>query len=319
LAKSEPEPKSELLQVQGLGPGTLAKLEESGITTLMGLAVASPSELAALTGISESSARKIIKNARELVSIDFEKATSISERQTSISKLSTDCAVFDTMIGGGFEPKIINEIYGQYGTGKTNLCHLLVVKALATDETSKALYIDTENCFRTDRIRDFATAVGINSDNLLERIFVARALNSEHQELLLDKVQELVQSDNSYKIIIVDSLTSHYRSEFQGRGTLANRQSKINLFMHKLLKIADIYNLYCFITNQVMSDPGTFYGNPIKPIGGNIVGHMSNTRISLRPGKESSIHAKLEDSPNLPNGECNYWLVKEGITDVKPK
>lgn len=220
------------------------------------------------------------------------------------------------MLDGGFESGALSEIYGEWGVGKTQLCHLLVVRALLENKGSKAIFIDTENTIRKDRLIDFAKANGIDTELALNNILVSRAYNSDHQMLLIDEVEKMLQNDNTIRILVVDSLTSHFRAEFIGRGTLANRQQKLNKHMHQLLKIADIYNLVVVVSNQVQSDPGQMFGNPIKPIGGNIVGHASTIRIYLRRGKAGSIHADLVDSPNLPRNECNFLLTKDGFEDT---
>jgi len=308
---------SELSEIKGVGPETEKKLEESGLGTLMSIATSSPTEIANVAGMSEAVARKIIRNARESLKLGFEKAKDFAKAKEDIKRITTGCKSFDDMLGGGFESGALNEVYGEWGTGKTQLCHLLAVRSLMNDKTSKAIFIDTENTVRKDRLLDFAKANGLDPDDVLDRIYISRAYNSDHQMLLIDEVERMLQKDNSYRILIVDSLTSHFRAEFIGRGTLANRQQKLNKHLHQLLKIADIYNLVVVISNQVQSDPGQMFGNPIKPIGGNIVGHASTIRIYLRRGKAGSIHADLVDSPNMPRNECSFILAKNGFDEVK--
>jgi DNA repair protein RadA len=318
MVKKE-EKKSELESLSGLGPATLEKLESAGITTLMALAVTSPVEVSTVAGISEAVGRKLIQQARENLQLGFEKAKEYSKRRDKIKKIGTGCSNFDTMLDGGFESGAITEVFGQFGSGKTQLGHLLVVRALIEDKKNKAIFLDTENTFRPDRITDFANANGLDPEEAMDRIYVSRAYNCDHQMLLVDEIEKMLQADQSYRVIVVDSLTSHFRAEFIGRGMLADRQQKLNKHMHQLLKLADLYNMVVLVTNQVQSNPGTFYGDPTQPIGGHIVGHNSTFRIYLRPGKEASIHARLMDSPNLPNNDCNFWITKEGFVDEKPK
>jgi DNA repair protein RadA len=220
------------------------------------------------------------------------------------------------MLDGGFESGGITEIYARWGTGKTQLSHLLAVRALVDDPKTKSIFIDSENTFKADRIKDFAEANNLKVDDVMDRIMIGRALSSDHQLLLVDEIESLIQKDPTYRIIVLDSLTSHFRSDYTGRGELASRQQRLNKHLHQLLKIADIYNLVVVVTNQVQSDPGTFYGNPEKPIGGNIVGHGSTSRIYMRPGKKGTIFAKLVDSPNLPQNECNFLITKNGLEDA---
>ena len=319
MAKKEEkvkEEKSELLIISGLGETTLEKLTTNGISTLMGLATQSPANIADMCGISENVARKMIQSARENLNLGFEVASKYAKKRDKIKKIGTGCTNFDEMLEGGFESGHINEVFGQYGTGKTQLAHLLVAQALKENKDNKAIYLDTESTFRADRLIDFSKALGMEEEDVMERVFVARAYNSEHQMLLTDEIEKMLQKDNSYRIIIVDSLTSHFRSEFIGRGTLATRQQMLNKHMHQLIKMADIYNMVVLVTNQVSSSPASFFGDPTMPVGGHIVGHNSCIRIYLRPGKQGCIHAKLTDSPNMPNNECNYNIRESGFENV---
>jgi DNA repair protein RadA len=309
---------SELTELSGIGETTAQKLADAGISTLMSLAVSSPMEVSTLAGMSENKARGIIQQARDSLKLGFEKAKDFARRRENIKKIGTGCSVFDDMLDGGFESGAISEIYGQFGTGKTQLSHLLVVKAIQENKDNKAIFIDTENTFRADRIKDFAEANGLDPDDVLNRIYVSRSYNSDHQMLLVDEIEKMLQKDNTYRILVMDSLTSHFRAEFSGRGELAGRQQKLNKHMHQLLRIADLYNMVVLVTNQVHANPGMFYGDPTTPVGGHIVGHNSTFRIYLRPGKAGSIYAKLVDSPNLPNSDCNFYLTKEGFAEEGP-
>ena len=308
--------ETKIIDLPGVGPSTVTKLTDAGLGTVMSIAVSSPQEISTVAGLSESVARKIIKNARDNLKLGFEKATDYAHRRDKIQKISTGCTNFDSIIDGGFESGAITEVYGQFGSGKTQLSHITVVRALLENKDNKAIYIDSENTFRADRIKDFATANGLDPEEALDRIYVARAYNSDHQMLLIDEVEKTLQTDNSYRIIVVDSLTSHFRAEFIGRGTLATRQQKLNKHMHQLLKLADLYNMVVLVTNQVMAKPDSFFGDPTQAIGGHIVGHNSTFRIYMRPGKAGSIFAKLMDSPNLPNNDTNFMVTKEGFINV---
>ncbi|MBI2138955.1 DNA repair and recombination protein RadA, partial [Candidatus Woesearchaeota archaeon] len=177
--------------------------------------------------------------------------------------------------------------------------------------------IDTENTFRPERIIDFAKGAGLDPEQVLKSIKVARAFNSDHQMLLAEKVEELVKTSSSpIRLVIVDSLTAHFRAEFIGRGTLADRQQKLNKHMHVLARIADLHNLCVYVTNQVMAKPDMFFGDPTEAIGGHIVAHNSTYRLYLRKGKKGTRVARLVDAPNLKDGECAFMVTSEAIIDV---
>ncbi len=221
------------------------------------------------------------------------------------------------MLGGGIETGAITEAFGEFGSGKTQLGHYLAVRTLKLYPDAIVVYIDTENTFRPERIRQFAEGQGLDPDEVLQRIRVARAYNSDHQMLLAEKVEDLIKKQGlSVKLVVVDSLTSHFRAEYVGRGTLAERQQKLNKHMHTLLRLADANNLAVYVTNQVMAKPDTFFGDPTTSIGGHIVGHSSTFRIYLRKGKKNSRVAKLIDSPYLPEGEAAFMIETSGLRDV---
>ena len=161
-----------------------------------------------------------------------------------------------------------------------------------------------------------AKAHGMDPQKALENIFIARSYNSDHQILLVEKAEEILKKEN-VKIIIVDSLTASFRSDYIGRGTLANRQQKLNRHIHHLQRLADIYNLAVYVTNQVMANPAIMFGDPTAPIGGHIVGHQATYRLYLRRSKESKRIAKLIDSPWLPEGETVFTVGVEGIRDIE--
>jgi DNA repair protein RadA len=209
------------------------------------------------------------------------------------------------------------ECFGEFGSGKTQVGHLLAVNCQKDNSDAVAVYIDTENTFRPERIKELANGAGLDPDNILKNIKVAKAYNSDHQMLLAEKVSDLIKGEDlKVKVVIVDSLTAHFRAEFIGRGTLAERQQKINKHMHTLLKLADMHNVCVYVTNQVQADPAQFFGDPTKAVGGHIVAHASTFRIYLRKGKKGSRVAKLIDAPNLPDGECNFFVETEGLRDV---
>lgn len=317
MDKEYVKPK-ELSDIPGVGPATVEKLIESGFTDIMSVATATPKELEAAAGITDATAKKIIAVARAACEMGFESGIDVLKKREKIVKITTGCKAFDDLLGGGFETGAITECFGEYGSGKTQIGHLLAVHVQKLDPTAVAIYIDTENTFRPERIKEFAKGAKLDADKVLKNIKVAKAFNSDHQVLLLEKVESLIKEQKmNVKLVIVDSLTAHFRAEFIGRGTLADRQQKINRHMREMAKLAQVHNLCVYVTNQVMSQPDVFFGDPTKAIGGHIVAHASTYRIYLRRGKKNSRVAKLVDSPNLPEGEVNFMVLQEGIEEVK--
>jgi DNA repair protein RadA len=310
--------KDEILELPGIGDKTAEKLRNAGYDNLMSIAASSPTALAVDADIGLETAAKIISAAREKLKMGFETATKVLEKRKNVGKLTTGSKNLDALIGGGIETQAITEVHGAFGSGKSQLAHQLAVNVQLPKEKGglegKAIFIDTEQTFIPERIQQMAESLGLDPKKVLDNIFAARAYNSDHQILLAEKAEEIIKKEN-IKLIIIDSLTSSFRSEYTGRGTLADRQQKLNRHLHHLQRLADIYNLAVYVTNQVMSRPDILFGDPTAPIGGHIVGHQATFRLYFRKGKDDKRIAKLIDSPSLPEGEAVFRVVKEGIRD----
>jgi DNA repair protein RadA len=313
----------EIEDIPGVGPAIAEKLRDGGFLTIEGIATATPSTLSEAAEIGESTAKKMIKWCREQADIGgFKTGTEVFEARLLIKKLRTLVPEVDELLGGGFETQAITELYGEFGSGKSQIVHQLAVNVQLPEElgglNGSVIYVDTENTFRPERIEQMVNGLeieGADPQEFLKHIHVARAQTSDHQMLLIENTHELAEELKSQgkpvKLIIVDSLTGLFRSEYAGRGTLAERQQKLNRHMHDIFKLCDEYNAIGLVTNQVMSNPAVFFGDPTKPIGGNIVGHTATFRIYLRKSKGGKRIFRLVDSPNLPDGEATF-LVEEG-------
>jgi len=306
---------AKLSDLPGVGPATVEKLETVGYRDLMSIAVATPGELIEVTGMAQSAAKKIIAAARTSLEMGFESGIDILKKRELVMKLTTGSEALDQLMGGGFETGAITECFGEFGSGKTQIGHVLAVNIQKQDPSATVVYIDTENTFRPERIIELANGAGLNPENVLKNIKIARAYNSDHQMLLAEKVDDLIKQNHNVRLVVVDSLTAHFRAEFIGRGTLAERQQKLNRHMRDLSKLSSINNICVYVTNQVMSKPDQFFGDPTQAIGGHIVAHASTFRIYLRKGKKGSRVAKLVDSPNLIEGEANFFVEGRGLKD----
>jgi DNA repair protein RadA len=343
------KPKASLEDLPGVGPATAEKLRDNGFDSYQAIAIASPMELSSTADIGESTAADIIQAARKGSDIGgFETATEVKKRRALIGKLTWGVPAIDDLLGGGVETQSITEVYGQFGSGKSQVTHQLSVNVQLPRELGglegSAIFIDTEDTFRPERIDDMVR--GLDSDaqaatmrlhgidgspeddfaiealieSVLNNIHVAKAFNSNHQMLLAQKAKELVgkSMDSKFpiRLVSVDSLTAHFRAEYIGRGTLATRQQKLNKHLHDLMKINDLYNVATLVTNQVSSNPDAFFGDPTRPIGGNILGHTSTFRLYLRKSKGTKRVVRLVDAPNLADGEA-IMLVEGG--GLKPE
>jgi len=320
LSEIKEEKETKLTDLPGIGPAVASKLESAGVYDLMGLAVMNPSELADIAGVGAGVARKAIQAARNMLDLGFQTGVEYAKKRENVIHITTGSKNMDDLLGGkGIEGRAITEAFGAYGSGKTQLGLSLAVNVQLPLEqggaNGKCVFIDTEGTFRPTRIKQIAESMGANPEKVLKNIFVARAFNSDHQILLIDKISEMIKNGEPIKLMIVDSLTAHFRAEFSGRGQLADRQQRLNKYLHNLMKIAEQHNLAVYVTNQVMSNPAQLFGDPTVAIGGNIVGHASTYRMYFRRGKKDSRVAKLIDSPNLPDNETVFFLTDAGVKD----
>ena len=313
------EPEMTIEDLPGVGPATAEKLREAGFEELLAIAVMSPMELAEQAELGEAVSSKIIQAAKKLANIGgFISGNALLDRRKTVQKLTSGTSSMDELLGGGFETQSICEVFGEFGSGKTQIGHQLAVNTiLPTSQgglNGEVFYIDTEDTFRPERIAQMAEAVGMDPQDALDRIHVARAYNSAHQMLLVDEIKRMAKSID-VKLVIVDSLTSHFRAEFVGRGMLASRQQKLNKHLKELKQLSDVQNALVLVTNQVMSNPAALWGDPTKAIGGHIVGHASTFRLYPRKSKGGRRIARLIDSPNLPEGEAVFTVTAEGLKD----
>ena len=301
--------------IPGLGPATVNKLKEIGFKTIESLSTATVAELVS-AGIGEQVAEKVIEAARKSRAITFVRGDELVELRRNIRKLTTGCSSLDTLLQGGIETQSLTEFYGEFGSGKSQLCHQLCVTVQLGEAqgglNGNVLYIDTEATFRPERVQQMAPRFGIKPKEVLKGIVYAEAYTSNHQTVLLENADEVIK-ENNIKLIIIDSVMSHFRSEYIGREMLANRQQQLNKHLHKLMRLSRAFNTAAVITNQVMASPDAFFSKAVSPVGGHILGHMSHNRIFLRKGRNNMRIAKLTASPSLPEGEIPMRITERGI------
>ena len=310
----------DITELPGVGAATAEKLIAAGYDNFLSIAVTSPAEMVNIAGVTEATARKIIASARGKLDMGFETGEELLKRRENVTKISTGSQNLNAMLGGGIETGAITEVYGAYGSGKTSIAHQIAVNVqLPKDKGGAegiAVWIDSEGTIRPEYIVKLAVAQGLDPKEILKNFRGVRSFNSDHQMLLTENIENLIKDGLPVKLIIVDSLMGHFRSDFSGRGELAARQQKLNKHLHTLLKLANQYNLAIYVTNQVMSKPDTFFGDPTEAIGGHVLHHASTYRVYLRRGKKGTRVAKLVDAPALPESESVFQVTDEGIKDV---
>ena len=337
---------ADLETLPGVGPATADKLRDAGFESFQSIAVASPGELSNTADVGESTAADVISAARDAADVGgFESGADVLRRREEIGKLTWGVEAVDDLLGGGVETQSITEVYGEFGAGKSQVTHELAVTVQLPEEhgglEGRAVFVDSEDTFRPERIDDMVRGLsderiqaamdqreieGTPDDKeamealveaFLDKIHVAKAFNSNHQILLAEKASDIASeyddTDWPVRMVCVDSLTAHFRAEYVGRGELAPRQQKLNKHLHDLARVANLHNAAVVVTNQVQSNPDSFFGDPTKPIGGNILGHKSTFRLYLRKSKGTKRIVRLVDAPNLPDGEAVMRVENGGL------
>src|SRR5437773_8138902 len=315
----------EIEDIEGVGPTTARKMKEAGISSVMELATAVADELATDLGGSKETAATFIMAAQKLLresgvlDNEFTTADVELEKRKSLLRCSTGAKALDELLLGGIETQAVTEFYGEFGSGKSQICHTLCATARQPIESggmdSGVIYIDTEGTFRPERVEQIARARGLDHKYVLKSVAVCKVYNSSHLELIVKDLGKYVNDFNA-KLIIIDGIISLHRAEFAGRGTLADRQQRLNGMLHKIIRLAEIFNIAVVITNQVQSSPDTFFGDPTKAAGGNIIAHSSTYRIYLRKSGENRL-AKMMDSPYHPYSDTRFTINEKGADDIE--
>ena len=322
----EPAKQVQILEADGIKANVIKILVENGFHTVESVAYTPRKALEALRGMTEQVLDKLYAAANKHVDMGFTTASEILSMRKTLAKMSTGSTELDKILGGGVETGAITELFGEFRTGKTQLCLTLCVTCqLAHDAggaQGKALFIDTEGTFRPERLAEISTRFGLAPQDVLDNISYAKAYNSEHQMTLLEQAAGLM-SQERYALIVVDSATALFRTDFTGRGELAARQQKLAQFLRRLQRLSDEFGCAVVITNQVVAKvdggPGAMFGPQLTPIGGNIIAHASTTRLFFKKSRGENRICKIYDSPCLPEDEATFAIGAEGIRDASDK
>lgn len=315
-----PRSVDELAGVDGVGRVTIARLKSSGINYLEDLVILNPEELEEIAGIESERAAKVIRAAKRLLNWEArvvrgkEYAEQLSRRDT----LTTGVGSIDELLGGGLAVYDVYEFAGEFGSGKTQLCHQLSVTVQLPPARGglggRAVYIDTEGTFSPERVEAIGRRFGV--EDPLSGVFVARPINVEEMEEVVVRSLPGLMRDG-VRLVVVDSVIALYRAEFKGREWLAARQQRINYLLDWLKRIARVYGSVVAITNQVVAVPST-WGVALKlPAGGNIIAHASTHRFFMKKAGDAWLVECL-DSPRIPKGAAAPFIIADdGLRDVR--
>jgi len=314
--------EEDLTALKGVEPQIAEQLRNAGYTTIEVLAVTPPREIMEKTNIGFNKILEIQEAARSMIQLDFKTALEFYKKRKAMGRCTTGSSNVDALLGGGVESQALTEFIGQYGSGKTQLCMTLSVTAQLPREKGglegNVVFIDTEGTFMPERVYEIASKMSLEAAVVAKNILVGRAYNSSHQCLLIDRLFTLCK-ENNVKLVVVDSMISHFRGEYIGRETLAERQQMLNQYLHKLVRLAEAYNVAVVVTNQVQANPDPSFRIGERPAGGNVMAHACTHRIYLYKGSKGVRTAKVIDSPYLPEEKTSFLITEKGIENAPEK
>ncbi|CAK4733405.1 unnamed protein product [Aphanomyces euteiches] len=302
----------EVLQDAGINATDIAKLKEDGFATVGQLFQVSMKRLLQVKGVSEAKADKMIQAARKIIG---EKSGFISASALLISNkqkyfITTGSKQFDMLLGGGIETMSVTE-----------LCVTAQLPRSQGGGAGKVAIVDTEGSFRPQRVAEIAkTRYDLEPSDVLDNIIVARAHSHDAQMDMVMKLGVLFADPERgpFRLLIIDSITALFRTDFSGRGELSERQQRLNVHLQRLVKHAEEFNIAVLVVNQVMADPGAnaMFGPVIKPVGGHVISHACHTRVLMKKGRGDNRICKVIDSPCMPEAECTIMLAPGGVCDA---
>ena len=322
---SETQLELGISQLDGVGAVTEKKLVDFGVSSLFDICVRGGREISEITGVAKSKADQWVFNAQKILEAnDLVRKTDLSvvdlmEYQGNYPTLKTQCLAVDELFGGGVKPECTYEVYGEFGSGKTQFCFTLVSQAISEGEN--VVWIDCEDTFRPTRILEIMKAREFvetkeEMNNALDRITY---FYTPQTEALMGTINALSKTmdEKRPRLVVIDGAIGQFREEYLGRGTLADRQNQIARLMTHLKNISYYYKTTVVYTNQVQTDPSIMFGDPVKPIGGNVVGHAATYRVYFKKSGKKRI-ARMVDSPEHPQADAEFQLTIKGIED-KPE
>ena len=320
----------EINQLEGVGPVTVKKLGAFGVKSLIDICIRGSKEVAEITGTAKAKSDQWVFNAQKILEEkNIIRKTDMStielmKYHNDMVLLPTKCKAVDELISGGVKPECVYEVYGEFGSGKTQFCLSLLVEAVAQGDN--VVWIDCEDTFRPNRVLEIlksridedGDAYSISDEDLektLERIDYIYTPNTEQLMGTINGLSDIMEAKKP-RLVVIDGSIGQFREEYLGRGTLADRQNQIARLMTHIKNISFYFRCTVVFTNQVQSDPSIMFGDPTKPIGGNVVGHASTYRIYFKKSGRKRI-ARMVDSPEHPQGDAPFTLNTSGIADTE--
>jgi DNA repair protein RadA len=305
-----------LSDLEGVGPIAIKKLEKVGITSPLDVVIRGAKEFSRVSGISTDTAAKHLRQMKIMLAesgLDIEVKSIKALKALRAQQLRVPFKVeeLDEMSKGGFETQSLYEVYGDEGSGKTQLSMTGAAEYLGKGHG--VMFIDCEGAFNIERFEEMCKARNVTYDE--EKL--GYHLYSDESELehgIQTFVPELIERD--VKLLVIDGLVGLLRLAYEGRGELGERQIELKGIMKYLKNLSILLNMSVVLTNQVTANPDGF-GKKIKPIGGHIMGHYVKYIYWISKGMKNNRTVRLEKSPNSPAGDYKCFVNEEGISQYE--
>ncbi len=319
----------ELKNIKGLRTMDLTNLRENGIVDINYLASATIHELEAI-GFGKDRAQRIIEEAGKILDEfmgakdGFLMGTDLIKQYSKMERLSTGSPSFDKILGGGFETQKVYEVYGKEKSGKSRLCHQLVVRAHLSKEkgglgSPAAVYIDTEGTFNMKTLKTMAQYVGLDPEMVSKNLAYSKPPTSGTLNYIIWKHLPKIMEQTGARIVILDSIATHFRAEYGiARQLLPERQMRANQVIHNLKKAATKFNALIVMTNQAVANVSG-YGAPYNHAMGLVVGHESQVRIRIQKKSGPEREIMIEKAIDLPEDTCKLDMTEFGFEEQKEK
>ncbi|MBE0517235.1 MAG: DNA repair and recombination protein RadB [Methanophagales archaeon] len=231
------------------------------------------------------------------------------------TKYSTGCKNIDELLGGGFESGTVTQLYGEAGSGKTNICLQVAVDSARNGKS--VIFIDTEG-FSPERFLQIASSKPLEEvESIARRIMIYEPQSFEQQMSCIKEIDAVIKEKdekNKVSLVILDSATLFYRLELDDERSMYLRRALANQIMH-LLEVARRYDLAVLITNQVYTD---IENGKLRPPGGSALEHLSKVIVQLEKmaggrGKRRAILKKHRSMPE--DTACEFFITSKGVED----
>ena len=232
------------------------------------------------------------------------------------ARYSSGCRSIDELLGGGFESGTVTQLYGEAGSGKTNICLQTAIECAKNGNI--VIFLDSEG-LSPERFFQIASACGGDVEEIAQRIFVFEAHSFKQQASCIAEVERMIQERAKAKngriaLVILDSATVFYRLEPDEERNMLMRRELASQILH-LLEIARKYDVAVIITNQVYMD---VENGKLRASGGLALEHLSKIIIQLEKTGEGRRRAILKKHRSMPEGlSCEFVITENGVEDIK--